>query len=396
MEPVTHLLTGACLARTGFHRRVAYATVAMAVASEFPDIDTVWRLRGPVAAFAHHRGITHSFVGIPFEAGMLLAATILWHHWRDAGAERGKGPQAAPVRWFALYGCLLLALLSHLLLDYTNNYGLRPFLPFNTHWYAASIVFIVDPWLLLFLLGGLLLPSLLGLVHQEITGGRRSLASAGPAIVSLTLVVVYWGVRVYEHGEATAIAVSSSMRAPSPAPVAPVAADPGTPGVDATTESASAVTAPADQRTLLNPLRVWASPDPISPFTWYIASDFGPVYQTATADTRRQDLSATHLIYKSELTETLRAAIATGLGRTYLDWSAMPLLVNGSSAQGDSGPAGPHQVMVDFEDMRFANTSPLLQRGALPPLTGQVLLTPSGQVLAQGMDGDLRPERHVQ
>ena len=45
MEPVTHLLTGACLARTGFHRRVAYATAAMTVAAEFPDIDTVWSLR---------------------------------------------------------------------------------------------------------------------------------------------------------------------------------------------------------------------------------------------------------------------------------------------------------------------------------------------------------------
>ena len=34
MEPVTHFLTGACLARTGFNRRTAYATLAMTLAAE--------------------------------------------------------------------------------------------------------------------------------------------------------------------------------------------------------------------------------------------------------------------------------------------------------------------------------------------------------------------------
>ena len=30
MEPITHLMTGACLARAGFNRKAAYATVASA------------------------------------------------------------------------------------------------------------------------------------------------------------------------------------------------------------------------------------------------------------------------------------------------------------------------------------------------------------------------------
>ena len=60
MEPVTHILTGVCLARTGLNRRAAYATLTMAVAAEFPDIDTLWGLRGPVEGFAHHRGNTHT------------------------------------------------------------------------------------------------------------------------------------------------------------------------------------------------------------------------------------------------------------------------------------------------------------------------------------------------
>ena len=32
-----------------------------------------------------------------------------------------------------------------LLLDWTNNYGLRPFFPFNPRWYAGSFVFIAEP-----------------------------------------------------------------------------------------------------------------------------------------------------------------------------------------------------------------------------------------------------------
>ena len=65
MEPVTHILTGACLSRAGLNRRAAYATLTMAIAAEFPDIDTLWSLRGPIAGFQHHRGITHTFVGLP-------------------------------------------------------------------------------------------------------------------------------------------------------------------------------------------------------------------------------------------------------------------------------------------------------------------------------------------
>jgi len=67
MEPITHFLTGACLARAGFNRKAAYATLAMTLAAEAPDLDTLWSAGGPVAAVQHHRGITHTLVGLPFE-----------------------------------------------------------------------------------------------------------------------------------------------------------------------------------------------------------------------------------------------------------------------------------------------------------------------------------------
>src|SRR5580698_2751488 len=91
MDPVTHILTGACLARTGFNRRAAYTTLAMAVAAEFPDIDTLWSLRGPVEGFQHHRGITHTFLGLPFEAALVVAAIYGLHRWRQARSQRASG-----------------------------------------------------------------------------------------------------------------------------------------------------------------------------------------------------------------------------------------------------------------------------------------------------------------
>ncbi len=105
MEPVTHLLTGACLSRTGFNRRAAYATLTMVVAAEFPDVDTLWALRGPIDGLQHHRGITHTFLGLPLEAALIVAAVYGLHRWRLRRAEakakaravvaaQGKGPQA--------------------------------------------------------------------------------------------------------------------------------------------------------------------------------------------------------------------------------------------------------------------------------------------------------------
>ena len=82
MDPFTHLMTGACLARAGFNRKAAYAAAAMTIAAELPDIDTLWSAAGPVAAFQHHRGITHTFLGLPFEAAAVVAAAWLWHRWR--------------------------------------------------------------------------------------------------------------------------------------------------------------------------------------------------------------------------------------------------------------------------------------------------------------------------
>ncbi len=408
MEPVTHLLTGACLARTGFHRRVAYATGAMAVAAEFPDIDTIWSLRGPVSGFEHHRGITHTFLGVPFEAGILLLAGFAWHAARQRRRASqtlqpaGKtGPRSrfgdVPVRWGALYGLLVLALLSHLLLDYTNNYGLRPFFPFNDRWYAASIVFIFDPLMFVLLLAGLLLPLLFRLVGREIGAKDQSMAGSGWARAALMGVLLLWGVRTFEHSRAIALADRTTLRAPESSAAVdapPPEADIGTAEVQGKGSEALGAAEPA--RPLLQPLRALASPDPLSIFRWYTATDFGPADQLGVADSRVETLVPGRLLVKPAPTPALAAAERSELGRVYLDWSPMPFLSVGESvgdgtggSMGDSGGplADEGTRTVFFEDPRFMGDMPFLHRSGPPPLTGEVLLDSKGRVAAEGMDG---------
>jgi len=378
MEPVTHILTGACLSRTGLNRRAAYATLAMAVAAELPDIDTLWSLRGPVAGFEHHRGITHTFLGIPFEAAIVVAAIYGLHRWRT---RKNPVKTAAPVRWGLLYGFTLLALLSHLFLDFTNNYGIRPFFPFNPHWYAASIVFIFDPLIFALLLAALVLPAIFHLVSSEVGARRQPFAARGWAVAAFLAIIALWTFREIQHNRAIQLAMAQSIAAPqiSSPIIQPISPD---------------SVAPPDQTpAYLQAQRVLASPDPLSLFRWYTVTDFGPLYQLAEANTRTSTLVPNQITQpKLNPSPALLAAEASPLGRVYLDWSSMPFITitQASNATGldDLGdPLAPGHTIVQFADPRFMGNALLLHTNGRTPLTGKVELDANGRVVKQSMDG---------
>jgi inner membrane protein len=255
MEPITHLMTGAVLSRAGFNRKAAYATVAMTLAAEAPDLDTLWSIRGPIAGFQHHRGWTHTFLGLPLEAAIIVGFVWLFHRWRLRKESLKPdqqpfhpGKQTAPIRWGLLYCFSLIALLSHLLLDWTNNYGIRPFFPFNPRWYAGSIVFIFEPVIFLLLLVALIAPSLFGLVNSEVGARKDTFRGRGWAIFALLAIVALWGLRFVEHAKALQLAQSADY---NEAPVS----------------------------------RVFASPYPINPFHWETVAETPQFYQLASVDT---------------------------------------------------------------------------------------------------------------
>ncbi len=367
MEPVTHILTGACLARTGLNRRAAYATFTMAIAAEFPDIDTLWSLRGPVASFQHHRGITHTFLALPFEAALLVGVAFLVHQWRSKRAKAlGKGTATpmsdAPVNWWFLFLFALLALLSHLLLDFTNNYGIRPFFPFDTHWYAASITFIFDPLMFLFLVAALVLPSIFRLVGSEVGAQRQHFAPRGWALAALLAVVALWTLREVQHNHAIDLAMTQSLD-------------------DANGSEEST-------HRYLQPLRVLANPDPLTPFRWWTVTDFGAVYQLGEANTRAGSFYAGLRSFpKPAVTPALLAAEQSRLGRVYLDWSPVPVLstVQEGTAQAEGMGLVSGHTLVTFRDPRFMGDIPMMR--SRTPLTGTVELDARNRVVRETMDG---------
>jgi inner membrane protein len=384
MEPVTHLLTGACLSRTGLNRRAAYATLTMVVAAEFPDIDTLWGMRGPIEGFQHHRGITHTFLGLPFEAALIVVGVYAWHRWRVRRESahpqvRAKPLTVAPVRWGMLYGLALVALLSHLLLDYTNNYGLRPFFPFNDRWYAASIVFIFDPLMFALLVGALIMPWLFGLVNAEIGAKKQPFRGRGWAIAALLGIVGWWGLRTVEHQRAIQMAMAQSIVAPTTASAAASAQAP----------DAAAAYVPS----YLPTRKALASPDLLSPFRWSAAMDFGPVYRLADIDTQGGTVMMGETTYpKPGRSAAVVAAEGSKLGRAYMDWSPMPFVeVTKADRELASDGRGPGAIgtVVTFRDPRFLGGR--LGDAGRQPLVGTVDLDGGNHVVRETMDG--REER---
>jgi inner membrane protein len=352
MEPVTHFLTGACLGRTGFNRKTAYATLAMTLAAEAPDIDVLWGLRGPVAGFEHHRGITHTFLGAPFMALAVTGVVWLIHRWRK------KPPKLAP-NWLLIWLFALIADLSHLLLDFTNNYGLRPFFPFNPHWYAWSIVFIFDPLIFLALLSSLIMPWLFGLADREIGVRRAPFRGRSWSIAALVFIVLWWSLRNAEHAHAISLVRS----------------------VDAVSEPI---------------VKIDAEPSIVDPFTWHVVAETHDFYQAIEVHTlhdRVEDRSAdsSDITFKLEVTPAVMAAKRSWLGRAYLDWSMFPVTTDlgHDPIPYDSAPLPqPNWHTVQFQDLRFSNSSlGLSGPRSSTPLGAYVYVGPLNEIEGMFMSG---------
>jgi inner membrane protein len=353
MEPITHLMTGACLARAGFNRKAAYATIAMTLAAEAPDLDTLWSIDGPIAAFQHHRGWTHTFLGLPVEAAIVVGAIWLVHRWRS---RRGKinhavtGTRAtAPVRWGLLYCFALIALLSHLALDWTNNYGLRPFFPFNPRWYAGSFIFIFEPVMFLLLLIALIAPSLFGLINSEVGARRAAFRGRGWAIFALVGIAALWGWRALEHQKALQLAMAGDYNGATV-------------------------------------LRVSANPYPINPFRWHAVVETPQTYQLATIDTFNETVAPIEqgdIFYKPPTTLATLVAKRSWLGEVYLDWSSWPLVT-------DIGTDPGGLTTMTFRDLRFMYDTPFMQGRENPPLSGAAFVNDDRRVVRMEMDGHIQ------
>ena len=311
LEPITHFLTGACMGRAGLNRKTALATLTLTLAAEAPDLDVISGIvRGPTFGFAHHRGFTHSFLGVPLDAIVVLGVVYLI--WRIRG--RKTSDPTLPPRWGLLFLYACLAGLSHILLDFTNNYGVRPFWPFSEKWYSWDIVFIFEPFIFGFQLLGLIVPSLSALIDKEIGARRRVPRGRVAATLALAGVVLLWGLRDYEHRRAVNALEARTYN-----------------GAD--------------------PIRASAYPKWVDPFHWYGVVETPAFFALAPVDSLAPEVDPENQMeirYKPEETPITLAAKRSYAGRVFLDWAKYPI------TETETLPPPQAGYIVRFQDLRFA------------------------------------------
>jgi inner membrane protein len=340
MEPVTHLLTGAAISRAGLNRKTALATLTLVIAAELPDIDMLWYFDGRVEGFGHHRGMTHTLLGTPFVAAAALGIVYMIHQWRKKReqqkerertqaeeARRAADPdrykpddhvpivaERLPVRWKLLYAYALIGVLSHLLLDFTNSYGVRVFAPFNWRWYSWDIVSIVEFAILVPLVLAMIGPWFFGLMGSELGAKRQRFPGRPSAIAALVCMVLVWWVRDYNHRRAVTLLKNDVY---------------------------------AGQE----PQRVFAGPYTLDPFKWLGVVETRNAYQSMIVDTLHDQVDPQKdavMRYKPEETEITRRAKASRLGRYYLDWAKFPQTEVEMISDAEAGGA-----IVHIHDLRF-------------------------------------------
>ncbi|HZQ56170.1 MAG TPA: metal-dependent hydrolase [Bryobacteraceae bacterium] len=188
MENVTHSLTGLALARAGLNRLCPRATLLLILSANAPDIDIIGLRNGPLHYLEVHRGYTHSLLCLPLMALLALLVT--------AAICRQKLP------WIRAWLLCCLGVASHLLLDWTNSYGVRLGLPFSSRWFHLDLNALSDVWILCVLVLAALWPSFVNLVSREI--GDRHSTGRGSAIFALVFFLLFDLTRGVLHNRAYA------------------------------------------------------------------------------------------------------------------------------------------------------------------------------------------------
>lgn len=174
MDNLTHTLTGLALSRAGLSRASRGATLALALASNLPDIDLLASVQGSAAYLEHHRGFTHGVLGAPLLAiALAMVLRILLNR----------------SRLLPLVLCSLVGVAGHVLMDVWTSYGTRVLSPFDRRWLTWDLVSIVDPYVLMLLAIAVL---------------WKRTSTSGPRIASafLGLVLAYAGGRAVLHAQA--------------------------------------------------------------------------------------------------------------------------------------------------------------------------------------------------
>jgi len=184
MDTVTQALLGAVVGQATFsHKLGGRALVVGAIGGVVPDLDVIAiATHGPFGEFVHHRGFTHSLWFGPVVGPMLGWMTWRYYRWRGRTGPGEPGERAVLSAWM---GLLVLALLTHPLIDIFTSYGTQLLAPFSRHRTALNAVGIVD-----IVYSGILIAAL-------IAGWFLRKRSQGPRAVAWAALLLSWSYMGY-------------------------------------------------------------------------------------------------------------------------------------------------------------------------------------------------------
>jgi len=301
MDNLTHTLTAVAISQAGINRKTRLATLTVILGANVPDLDILAGLKDSTEYLKYHRGITHSFVGIT------ALALVVWGVTSVLGKKLQPQVGRPPLRSGWLLVAAILGAGSHLLLDFSNSYGVRPFLPFSGRWFAWDVMFIFDPVLLVLLVLGLGVPWLLRLVSTEV--GAQRARPVGGAVFCLCVIVAMLGLRDFAHRRALTI-------------------------LDSRTYSDK------------NPVRLGAFPVPVNPFSWTGVVETDSAFHIERVNALNPNTASEQLttFRKPEPSPALDAARKTRTARIFLDFARLPW---GEAQENEEG------FQVSWRDLRF-------------------------------------------
>jgi inner membrane protein len=179
LENLSHSLIGAVLAETALpndatrsQRTLFYVTGI--IAANLPDADLLYTsiTPPPLGYLLHHRGHTHTVVGLVALAALIGIVSLI-------PALRRLIRSAERRYWLLVFA----ALGSHLLADSWNSYGVHPFWPLTNRWYYGDAVYILEPWLW----------TLLGVSVAMNTRGNRGRLILSGALIAIPIAAAATG-----------------------------------------------------------------------------------------------------------------------------------------------------------------------------------------------------------
>ena len=372
MDNLTHTLFALTLARTPLGRAGRGVTTALVLASNAPDVDILMTARGTASYLEWHRGPTHGVLGVALLGA--LVALLVRAGQRVVDRRGHRPPGGAPGDREAPFGMLLAAaaigVACHILMDFPTSYGTRLLSPFDWHWFATDLMPIVDVYLIIILVAGLLF----GAASPE--ARRRN------AAIVLVLMAANYGVRAVARHEAIGLAPRIF------GPTWPQRCDGGAhddQSLLSVWPREISTTPVTGSRCLVE---IAAMPTFFSPFKWRLVAQMSNGYEMHDVDVLDSRLRGPAapgeapwriaVRYPNQWNASVQTAASAPLARTFLGFSRFP-------AARWLTDRGTGETTVRWTDVRFVTGLTIDQRARASLFNVTVRLDRDGHLLGESL-----------